>query len=180
MSDRVEDLAANRGQILLRSLHSIVCTPREMVTGVLPKFLDREALGVLGAKPTMGGSCASVLLEDLTETREGEGGTSRVSREDTLEGVDGTEDPLVFTEMVLGDDSGYLASLFPTTEVCLGLLSLLCWWVIKGGTRRIGVDLDVLAFWGDTIEIDLTNTKEESLETVIALDKDSTDARGRT
>ena len=73
MSDRVEDLAANRG---LGSLHSIVCTPREMVTGVLPKFLDREALGVLGAKPTMGGSCASVLLEDLTETREGEGGTS--------------------------------------------------------------------------------------------------------
>lgn len=57
-----------------------------------------------------------------------------MSREDTLEGVDGAEDPLVLTETVLGDDSGYLASLFTTTEVCLGLLSPLCWWVIKGGT----------------------------------------------
>lgn len=88
LSDRVEDLAVNRGLVLqwclhwpsLGSLHSIVCTPREMVTGVLPKFRDRE---VLGAKFTMGGSwspsAASVLLEDLTETREGDdtvGGTS--------------------------------------------------------------------------------------------------------
>ena len=45
----------------------------------------------------------------------------------TLKGVDGTPSPFVLTRVVLGDDNGRLASPFPTTEVCLKLLSPLCW-----------------------------------------------------